>query len=222
MPNILKELELGELSLVDNPANPLAKAPLFKRDSEGELMKNEDIETMKADLEVVKTENERLRKSLIDNGFVIKADVIEKKTVEEMIMVGGEEVAKSAIPAPVLKALEAAAVEKADTELTKRADEVLPHFEASVAKELVKAFDDNEAIMAALIAADKAFEDTMREFGKAGNDDSFATAEDQIESLVKAHMEANALTKKDYAKAYAAVVKTDEGKALLNKFYKGE
>ena len=112
MPNILTQLELGELSLVDNPANPLAKAPLYKRDSEGDQMEQEEMKTLKADFDAMKAENERLRKGLIENGFVIKADTIEKKATEEQIEVGGEMVNKSAIPAPVLKALEEAEAER--------------------------------------------------------------------------------------------------------------
>ena len=295
MANLLKQLQLEELSLVDRPANAQAMVSLFKRDnSEEEINKmNEemeakvkaymeekgcgkpeamkalgydmekadtveeadlekaaeevveevtteevtekadeaveeeaqvefDFEALKADVETLKAENERLRKGLIENGFVIKAEAIEKKAEVEMMEVEGEMVAKSDIPAPVLKALEAAAIEKADIELTKRAGEVLPHFDVNAAKALVKSFDDNEAVMAALLAADKAFEAAMQEFGKSDVDGEFATAADKLDALVKSYMEDNQFKKSEYAKAYAAVAKTDEGKALINKSYKGE
>ena len=221
MPNLLKQLELEELSLVDRPANAQAMVSLFKRDTSGEDMSEEtnvdkmsedmkaklkpymdkgmsEDEAMKAynmdmmkkseeapveeatteveaevekteeavaeptELDLLKAENERLRKSLIENGFVIKAEAIEKKAEAvsagevEMIEVEGEMVAKSDIPTPVLKALEALAVEKADVELTKRAGETLPHFDIKVAKELMKS-DLGEEVMAALKAADKLF-----------------------------------------------------------------
>lgn len=181
-----------------------------------------DIEALKADVDTLKAENEFLRKGLIDNGFVIKAEAIEKKAEVEMIEVQGEMVAKCDIPAPVLKALEAAAVEKADIELTKRAGEVLPHFDVNAAKSLVKSFGDDEAVMAALLAADKAFAAAMQEFGKSDVDGEFATAADKLDALVKSYMDENQLKKSEYAKAYAAVAKTDEGKALINKSYKGE
>jgi len=181
-----------------------------------------DVEALKADLEKFKAENEQLRKGLIENGFVIKADAIEKKAEVEMIEVEGEMVNKCDIPAPVLKALEAAKLEKADIELTKRASEALPHFDVNVAKSLVKNFADDEAIMAALKAADAAFEAAMQEFWKSDVDGEFATASDKLDALVKAHMETNNLKKSEYAKAYAAVAKTDEGKALITKSYKGE
>jgi len=268
MPNLLKQLELEELSLVDRPANAQAMVSLFKRDTSGddmsvkttkmsedmkaklkpymdkgmseeEAMKaykedmkkadapegeaTDEVETLKADLERSRKECERLTKALIDNGFVIKADVVEKKDApkEEMIEVEGEMVAKSAIPAPVLKALEAAAIEKADIELTKRATETLPHFELKAAKGLLK-FDLDDEIMAILMAADKLFEETMTEVGKSGADGEFASANDKMDALVKNYMEEHQMKKSQYAVAYAAVAKTDEGKALIAKSYKGE
>jgi len=181
-----------------------------------------DIEALKADVDTLKAENEFLRKGLIENGFIIKAEAIEKKAEVEMIEVEGEMVVKSDIPAPVLKALEAAAIEKADIELTKRAGDALPHFDIEAAKALVKSFGDNEAVMAALLAADKSFEAAMQEFGKSDVDGEFATAADKLDALVKSYMEDNQFKKSEYAKAYAAVAKTDEGKALINKSYKGE
>ena len=283
MPNLLKQLELEELSLVDRPANAQAMVSLFKRDTSGddmseetnvdkmsddmkaklkpymdngmseeEAMKAYDMDMKKSDavpagdeeetqeevavdkaedeveevavvdeVATLKAENERLRKSLIENGFIIRAEAIEKKAEVEMLEIEGEMVAKSDIPTPVLKALEALAVEKADVELTKRAGETLPHFETKVAKELLK-FDLGEEVMAALKAADKLFEGTMVEFGKSDADGEFASANDKINALVKNYMEEHDMKKSQYAIAYAAVAKTDEGKALIAKSYKGE
>ena len=270
MPNLLKNLQLEELSLVDRPANAQAMVSLFKRDnSEKEVEKMDDemeakvkaymmdkecgreeamkalsydmekaddvveepteVDTLKADIEALKLENERLRKGLIEEGYIIKADVIEKKAEVEMMEIEGEFVAKADIPAPVLKALEAAEVakkeheiEKADIELTKKAEATLPHFSVDVAKALVKSFSEEEAIMAALVAADKAFEAAMQEFGKSDVDGEFATAADKLDALVKSYMDENNMKKSEYAKAYAAVAKTDDGKSLINKSYKGE
>ena len=182
----------------------------------------DEVETLKADLERSRKECERLTKALIDNGFVIKSETVEKKDAQEdMIEVEGEMVAKSAIPAPVLKALEAAAIEKADIELTKRATETLPHFELNAAKGLLK-FDLDDDIMAILRAADKLFEETMTEVGKSDADGEFASANDKMDALVKNYMEEHQMKKSQYAVAYAAVAKTDEGKALIAKSYKGE
>jgi hypothetical protein len=188
-----------------------------------------DIEALKADNARYSAENEKLRKGLIDAGFVITAEAIEKKAEVEMMDIEGEMVVKSDIPAPVLKALEAADVakreheiEKADIELTKRAGETLPHFATDVAKSLVAKFYEDEAIMEALKAADAAFEAAMQEFGKSDVDGEFATSADKLDTLVKSYMDKNQLKKSEFAKAYAAVAKTDAGKALINKSYKGE
>lgn len=298
MPNLLKNLQLEELSLVDRPANAQAMVSLFKRDNSEEevskmtkeemeakvkaymeekqcgraeamkalgyddmTMKSEEVEAEaveateeapeveKADEEAeapeaevekaeeeateeqrefdfekfdrLMVENQLLRKSLIENGFVIYADKVEKKSDVEMMEIEGEMVAKSDIPAPVLKALEAAAIEKADVALTKRAEETLPHFDLGVAKELLK-FDLGDEVMAALKAADKLFESTMAEFGKSDVDGEFTSANDKMDALTKAYMEEHGMKKSQYAVAYAAVAKTDEGKALINKSYKGE
>ena len=188
-----------------------------------------DVEALKADNARYSAENEKLRKGLIDAGFVITAKAIEKKAEVEMMDIEGEMVVKSDIPAPVLKALEAADVakreheiEKADIELTKRAGETLPHFATDVAKSLVAKFYEDEAIMEALKAADAAFEAAMQEFGKSDVDGEFATSADKLDTLVKSYMDKNQLKKSEFAKAYAAVAKTDAGKALINKSYKGE
>ena len=189
----------------------------------------EEVSPLEAEVAALKADNEKLRKGLIEAGYVISADAIEKKAEVEMVEVEGEMVVKSDIPAPVLKALEAADVakreheiEKADIELTKRAGEALPHFATDVAKSLVAKFYEDEAIMEALKAADAAFEAAMQEFGKSDVDGEFATSADKLDALVKSYMDENQLKKSEFAKAYAAVAKTDAGKALINKSYKGE
>ena len=265
MPNLLKQLELDELSLVDRPANAQAMVSLFKRDDsngdnmeqevekmsddlkaklkpymdkgmneeeamkayEAEMKKSEEVEIdeldiVKAENDALKIQNEDLRKALIENGFVIKADSIEKKAEPEYIEYEGEQINKADVPAVILKALEEAELAKADAELTKRATEALPHFAEDVAKSLVAEFGEVEAVMESLKAADATFAESMEEVGKSDADGEFATAADKMESLVKTYMEENKMKKGEYAKAYAAVAKTDEGKALINKSYKGE
>src|SRR6056297_406501 len=267
MANLLKQLELEELSLVDRPANAQAMVSLFKRDnSDGDTMteitkmtdgQKEEMDKMSDDMkskmkmymeekgmsydkakamcesdmkkadevETLKAENERLRKGLLDEGYVIKADAIEKKAPEEFIEYGGEQINKADVPAPILKALEEAEIEKADAALTKRAEAELPHFKTEVAKSLlvaVEKMDEVDMLMEALHAADKAFADKMEEFGKSDVDGEFATANDKMESLVKAHMEKHSMKKSDYAKAYAEVAKTDEGREVLKAIRKGE
>lgn len=215
--NLLKNLKLEELSLVDRPANKAATVTLFKRDnSEKEDIMEKELETLKADFEALKAENERLRKGLLDEGYTIKADSIEKKAEPEYIEVEGEKVNKADVPAVILKALEEAEVEKKDAKLTKRAEEVLPHFDVEVAKSLLDN-DLEEAVLEALKAADAAFEAAMDEFGKKEVDGDFEDAEAKMDALVKSYKDENKVTK---AQAYAAVTKTAEGKKLVNEIYK--
>lgn len=184
--------------------------------------KAEEVNPLEAEVETLKAENETLRKGLIDNGYVITAEAIEKKAEVEMMDIEGEMVVKSDIPAPVLKALEAAALEKADIALTKSAEEALPNFDLAVAKSLVEKFAEEEKIMEALKACDASIGASMEEFGKSDVDGEFASSSDKLDSLVKSYMDDNQLKKSEYAKAYAVVAKTDEGKSLINKTYKGE
>lgn len=226
---VMKEQEIQETDATEKMADGCPDCTAEKMCAEHEMKKSDAEIALEAEVEKLKADNERLRKGLIENGYVIKADVIEKKAPVEMMEIEGEMVAKADIPAPVLKALEAAEVakkqheiEKADIELTKRAGEALPHFAVDVAKSLLKSFSEEEAIMEALKAADAAFAAAMQEFGKSDVDGEFATAADKLDALVKSHMDTNHMKKSDYAKAYAAVAKTEEGKTLITKTYKGE
>jgi len=265
MPNLLKQLELEELSLVDRPANAQAMVSLYKRDnSEGETMENEvekmsddmkaklkpymdkgmsedeamkmynmdmkkeyqgpldEVDTIKAELDLVKAEAERLSKALEEAGYIVKADAIEKMVEPEFVTYGDEQINKADIPAPILKALEEAEVAKADAILVKKAEAELPHFDLEVAKALVSKFEAEETVMQALKAADKVFDESMTELGKSDADGEFSTAADKLDALVKSYMDTNKMKKSEHALAYAAVAKTDEGKALITKSYKGE
>ena len=265
MPNLLKQLELEELSLVDRPANAQAMVSLYKRDnSEGETMENEvekmsddmkaklkpymdkgmsedeamkmynmdmkkdvqgpatEVDTLKADLEALQVEADRLSKALEEAGYIVKADAIEKMVEPEFVTYGDEQINKADIPAPILKALEEAEVAKADAILVKKAEAELPHFDLEVAKALVSKFEAEETVMQALKAADKVFDESMTELGKSDADGEFSTAADKLDALVKSYMDTNKMKKSEHALAYAAVAKTDEGKALITKSYKGE
>ena len=204
----------------------------LKMDQPEEMEKSEEIDpevagideadVAQAEIDTLKAENERLRKSLIEAGFVIKAESIEKKAEPEYLEYNGEQVNKADIPAVILKALEEAEVAKADAELTTKATEELPHFELEVAKSLVAKHADDEAVMNVLKAADAMYAGKMEEVGKSDADGEFASAADALDAMVKSYMEENQMKKSEYAKAYAAVAKTDDGKALINKSYKGE
>jgi hypothetical protein len=183
-----------------------------KKMAEEEMKKSEEVETLKAD-------NERLRKALLDAGYVIKADTIEKKAEPEYIEYGGEQINKADVPAPILKALEEAELEKRDNELTKRAESELPHFDVNVAKsflDLVEKSQEVDALMEALKAADKAFSRSMEEFGKTDIDGDL---EDPMTALNKMAEEYKKEHGGTIEKARAAVYKTDKGATLLKKYY---
>ena len=261
--NLLKQLELDELSLVDRPANASAKVALFKRDTEESDMTNEvekmsddlkaklkpymdkgmneeeamkayqmdmkksdeepvdlSLDVLEAEVETLKAQNEDLRKAIIENGFVIKADAIEKKEEVETIEVEGEMVVKSDIPAPVLKALEAAAVEKRQVELRKAAEAELPHFDVEVAMQLLDVIKEDEKVLEALKGADAAFAAAMDEVGEKAVDADMLDPQSKLDKMVEAHAAEHGVNK--YA-AFDAISKTAEGKALIAKTYeKGE
>lgn len=181
-----------------------------------EAVEDEAMKSLEAEIATLKAENERLRKGLIENGFVIKAEAIEKKAPAEFIEVEGEQINKADIPAPILKKLEEAeAVQKAAA-IAKKAEETLPNFKPEVAQALMK-FDLEEQILEALKAADKLFEAQMEEVGKADVDGDMDDPQAKLDKMVDAYAMEHELTK---AQAYAKVAKTAEGKALINKTYK--
>ena len=257
--NLLKQLELDELSLVDRPANASAKVALFKRDTEESDMTNEvekmsddlkaklkpymdkgmneeeamkayqmdmkksdeepldlSLDVLEAEVETLKAQNEDLRKALIENGFVIKADAIEKKEEVETIEVEGEMVVKSDIPAPVLKALEEAAVEKRQVELRKTAEAQLPHFDVEVAMQLLDVVKGDEKVLEALKGADAAFAAAMDETGEKVVNADMLDPQSKLDKMVEAHANEHGVNK--YA-AFDAISKTAEGKALIAKTY---
>ena len=231
----LYNLELDEVSLVMAGDDPLAKVAIIKcRDIEkekestmSEEMKaklkpyldkgmseedakkayDEDMETQK-----IKAENERLRKALLDEGYKITAEGVEKKAPEEMIEVEGEMVAKSAIPAPVLKALEAAEVAKKDAVLVEKAKATLPNFDEAVAKSFM-GMDLSDEQLTALKAADALFGKMTEEVGKTDAQGDMSDPSAKLDALVAKTADEKKINK--YA-AYAEVAKTKEGKDLIN------
>jgi ABC-type transporter Mla MlaB component len=233
MPSLLKNLELEELSLVDKPANPLAMAPLFKRDnSNGETMTKDikktgetpveidttEVDTLKAQIETLKAANEGLRKSFLDEGYKITAEGVTKAAEPDYITVDGEMINKADVPAPILKRMETAEAELKAQEITKKAKETLPNFKEDVAVKLMK-FDLDDDIMQILSAADALFAEVMTEKGETNPTDDFMEPSDKLKELAKAFQTENKTT---YEKAYTEVVKTAEGKALANEIMKGK
>jgi len=185
-------------------AKPKKKKPVAKAKEEAPVEKS----AREVELEV---EVERLTKALADKEEVSKAD--------ELIDFGGEMVAKSAIPAPVLKKLEEVQKAQEVAELHKRAETDLPNFKGTVEQrgKLLKSIGGDAELLTLLKAADAAFAGLFQEVGKTDTDAGLLTADQKLDQLVKSHQEEK---KVDFYKAYAAVIKTAEGKQLLLETYK--
>jgi len=170
---------------------------------------------------------EEVNKMLLEEIETLKGKVeeleaasIEKaKPTEETIEVGGEFVAKSAIPAPVLKQLEELQKAREGEELRKRAEKVLPNFKGTADErgKLLKSIGEDETLLAILRAADAAFAGIFQEVGKTDAENDLKTPADKLNDMVKVRQEDK---KEDFYKAYAAVIKTAEGKSLLLETYK--
>jgi hypothetical protein len=241
MATLLENLQLEEVSLVDTPANQEAAVMLFKRDTSKEdneqmdhvIKMSDDMkaklkpyldkgmspeeamkayeEDMKKEKETMKAENERLRKALIENEFVIKADSIEKKAPVEYIEVEGEQIVKADIPAPILKRLEEAEAEKAQAAIEKKAEE-FSNLNKDVAVKLVKAdLLEDEELLAFLRAVDAMFEKAMDETGESKTDAEMVSAEEKLNKMAKDRASEKSVS---FAKAYAEVLDTPEGKTL--------
>lgn len=189
------------------------------------LMKFDDfeaeVEALKADMDKLKADNEALRKSLLDEGYKITAEGVEKKAPEEFIEVEGEQINKADIPAPILKRLEEAEIEKAEAAISKRCQEQMPNISEDHARVLLKAHDDlaeEEAKKFAefMQALDNLFDEMTDEVGKSAAEGDMEDPNDKLNALAKAYASEHDTT---FAKAYAAVVKTDAGKALIKKAY---
>jgi len=195
--------------------------------SKGKLMDKEEVEKLEADfaqvsatVDTLKGENETLRKALIDNGFEITADGVQKAKEEEAkveyMEINGEQVDKASIPAPVLEALEAANAEKAEAELEKQAAEMLPNFNMDSAKAILKA-GLPEDVFATLKAADKLFEAQMEEKGEVGVDGDMSDPKETLDKMIEDYAEENDVS---IAKATAEVTAKGKGRDLYKQVMK--
>ena len=238
-------LELTELSLVGKGANQFAKAPIFKAD-DGDVEKMTDDQAKELDkmssamkkkmneymkggmsyddakkrckqemTEKMEEENQRLRKALLDNGFVIKADAIEKKVEEESVEYDGETITKSDDRYELVMKLKAKEEAERDAQIEKQVQETLPNWDADVAKSILK-MDIDEKVLAALKAADAAFEAVMTEKGQSDVDGDLTDPMAALEKRQEELMEQKGISKQA---AFAEISKTAEGRAMINKAY---
>jgi hypothetical protein len=187
--------------------------------------KLEALEGQVADLtkraEGAETELSELKKAADEAGFDIAEGKLAKRADPEYIEVAGEKIEKSAVPAAILKALEAKDAEvalmkakEAEVALAKRGAEELPHLAGTnIAKgKLLEAIGDNADILGALKAADAAVAKAMEEIGSNPlNDEASASFR-----LNKMATEFAGEHKVPFETAFAEVTKSGEGLRLMN------
>ena len=225
----LTDLELMEVSFVDAGDDPLAKIAIAKRKEPmtEEVKEQEEVkrpaykalyEEEQAKVEGLEADVEKLKQEIED----LKAEAVEKnKPAEETIEIDGEMVAKSAIPAPVLKKLEE--VEKAQEKaaLEKKVAELIPNAKGSdeVKAKIIKSLDlSDEEVLEFIRSLDAAFEGAYDEVGKGANVE-FESPKDELDAMVKAYMDEHNVQKH---KAVAEVTKSGVGRELLLKTQKKE
>ena len=214
-----KAVEIGLADGIRTYESVLAEMSAPNFTSQGTKMENEvTIEDTKiADLTAANTklqsDNEALRKQVLDAGFKITSEGLIAKEAPEMIYVGGEQIDTSTLPKSVVDALK----EKADTELTLLATSEYPNLKASVAKKLYATFGEDEEMKEAIAAFNTKMGSFLEEKGDTDPGVEQKTAQEKYDAAVKANMEA---TGADKITAYANVASTEEGKKLIQAIYK--
>ena len=214
-----KAVEIGLADGIRTYESVLAEMSAPNFTTQGTKMENEvNIEEAKiADLTAANTklqsDNEALRKQILDAGFKITSEGLVAKEAPEMIYVGGEQIDASTLPKSVVDALK----EKADTELTSLATTEYPNLKASVAKKLYATFGEDEEMKEAITAFNTKVGSFLEEKGDTDPGVEQKTAQEKYDAAVKANMEA---TGADKITAYANVANTEEGKKLIQAIYK--
>lgn len=217
----------------------------MKKSNEGDNIM--DIEELQARLseveaEVVKQKDradqsevafDTLVKSLEGTDVVVSKSKdgkveVTKRVPEDMIEFNGERIAKSAVPEPILKHLEAQKVQLDDLrkakemdDLRKSAEEAFPNLAGSADQKakLMKALnsmDDNDrdAVMKSLKAADSVVAKSFKEVGNTGAADQDGSAKGQLEKMAKSYADDK---KVSFEEAFAEITKSGEGRDLLVK-----
>ena len=214
-----KAVEIGLADGIRTYESVIAEMSAPNFTTQGIRMENKlNIEEAKiADLTVANTklqsDNEALRKQVLDAGFKITSEGLIAKEAPEMIYVGGEQIDASTLPKSVVDALK----EKADTELTLLATSEYPNLKASVAKKLYATFGEDEEMKEAIAAFNTKMGSFLEEKGDTDPGVEQKTAQEKYDAAVKANMEA---TGADKITAYANVASTEEGKKLIQAIYK--
>jgi hypothetical protein len=217
----------------------------MKKSNEGDNIM--DIEELQARLSEVEAEvvkqKERADVAEANVDAIVKSlegtDVVVSKSKdgsvevstrmpEDMIEFNGERIAKSAVPEPILKHLEAQRVQldelrkaKEMDDLRKSAEEAFPNLAGTADQKakLMKALgnmdeNDRDAVMKSLKAADAVVAKSFKEVGSTGSTAEEGTAKSQLEKMAKAHAGEK---KVSYEEAFAEITKSGEGRELLVK-----
>ena len=214
-----KAVEIGLADGIRTYESVIAEMSAPNFTTQGTKMENKvTVEDAKiADLTAANTklqsDNEALRKQVLDAGFKITSEGLIAKEAPEMIYVGGEQIDASTLPKSVVDALK----EKADTELTSLATSEYPNLKASVAKKLYATFGEDEEMKEAIAAFNTKMGSFLEEKGDTDPGVEQKTAQEKYDIAVKANMEATGAKK---INAYANVDSTDKGKKLIQAIYK--
>lgn len=171
--------------------------------------------------EAAEAEKAKLEKAADEAGFDIEEGKLTKRADPEYVEIEGEKFEKSAIPATILKALEAketelakAKAEQEEVSLAKRGAEELPHLAGTdLAKgKLLAAVDGDEDVLKALKAADAALKKQMEEIGANPlNDEASATF--RLNKMANDYAGKNNVS---FEVGFAEVTKAGEGRDLMN------
>lgn len=192
--------------------------------NKGKTMENEQLSEalaaaearlaeMQTELSEAKTAKENLTKMILDEGYTITEEGLVKPAPTEMLEIEGVLVDKATLPDVVVKALQ----DKAQNELQAAATKTFPNLKADIALNLYQAFKDSPEMITTLSSLNAAVGSMLEEKGDKTPGTQLMSAEDKMNTLVKAHMEA---TGENKYKAYAAVSATPEGAKLLQDIYK--
>lgn len=213
--NELVDLDLLEVSFVDVPANKSARVAFYKREND---MDEDKIKVLEGQVETLKAENTTLTEQVTAlKKSLEEVTVVEK--AEDTIEIDGEKIAKSAVPASVLKKLEALQVDAEKADITKRIADTIPNVKGTADQKakLLKSIGNDEDLLSILRAADKLFAKGFEEIGGSDGEGDLTEPNEKLNALAKKYSEENKTT---FEQAYAAVIKTAAGKKLITEIYK--
>ena len=170
--------------------------------------------------EGAEAELDGFKKAADEAGFDVEEGKLTKRADPEYVEIEGERFEKAAVPATILKALEAkeaelakAKAEQEEVALAKRGAEVLPHLAGTdIAKgKLLKSVEGDEEVLQALKAADAALKKQMEEIGANPlNDEASATF--RLNKMANDYAETHNVS---FEMGFAEVTKSGEGRDLL-------